>query len=110
MAVALRSPSRVSGLVPVDNAPVNARLQSDFGKYVRGMQHVEAEKVTKQSDADKILQGYEEVCLDIHLVSLRCYINVAGPPHSTIPSYQPDQVRRSDDEIPRSAVDLGCFA
>ncbi|OJJ86760.1 putative alpha/beta hydrolase [Aspergillus glaucus CBS 516.65] len=60
MAVALRSPSRVSGLVPVDNAPVNARLQSDFGKYVRGMQHVEAEKVTKQSDADKILQGYEE--------------------------------------------------
>lgn len=63
MAVALRSPSRVSGLVPVDNAPVNARLQSDFGKYVRGMQHVEAEKVTKQSDADKILQGYEEVCL-----------------------------------------------
>ncbi|EYE93671.1 putative alpha/beta hydrolase [Aspergillus ruber CBS 135680] len=60
MAVALRFPDRVSGLVPVDNAPINARLQSDFGKYVRGMQHVEAEQVTKQSDADKILQSYEE--------------------------------------------------
>lgn len=61
MAVALRSPSLVTALMPVDNAPVNAALKSDFGKYVRGMQHIEAEKVTKQSDADKILQGYEEV-------------------------------------------------
>ena len=63
MAVALRSPSRVSALMPVDNAPVNAPLRSDFDKYVRGMQHVEAEKITKQSDADKILQDYEPVCL-----------------------------------------------
>lgn len=61
MTVALDSPSLVSALIPVDNAPVNAALKSDFGKYVQGMQHVEAEKVTKQSDADKILQGYEEV-------------------------------------------------
>ena len=61
MAVALDSPNLVSALIPVDNAPVNAALKSDFGKYVEGMQHVEAEKVTKQSEADKILQGYEEV-------------------------------------------------
>lgn len=61
MAVALRSPSIVSALMPVDNAPVNAALKSDFDKYVRGMQHIEAEKVKKQSDADKILQNYEEV-------------------------------------------------
>ncbi|KAK1143403.1 hypothetical protein N8T08_006731 [Aspergillus melleus] len=60
MAVALDSPNLVSALIPVDNAPVNAALKSDFGKYVEGMQHVEAEKVTKQSEADKILQGYEE--------------------------------------------------
>ncbi|KAG2412005.1 hypothetical protein HFD88_009561 [Aspergillus terreus] len=60
MAVALGSPELVSALVPVDNAPVNAVLKSDFGKYVRGMQHIEAQKVTKQSDADKILQEYEE--------------------------------------------------
>jgi pimeloyl-ACP methyl ester carboxylesterase len=60
MAVALGSPELVSALVPVDNAPVNAVLKSDFGKYVRGMQHIEAQNVTKQSDADKILQEYEE--------------------------------------------------
>ncbi|KAJ5542419.1 hypothetical protein N7535_004839 [Penicillium sp. DV-2018c] len=60
MAVALRSPETVSALIPVDNAPVNAALASDFPKYVRGMQKIEAEKVTKQSDADKILADYEE--------------------------------------------------
>jgi hypothetical protein len=61
MTVALRSPERVSGLIPVDNAPVNAALKSDFPKYVRGMQHVEQAKVSKQSDANNILQEYEEV-------------------------------------------------
>lgn len=61
MTVALRSPERVSGLIPVDNAPVNAALKSDFPKYVRGMQHVEKAKVSKQSDANKILEEYEEV-------------------------------------------------
>lgn len=61
MAVALQSPERVSGLISVDNAPVNAALKSDFPKYVRGMQHVEQAKVSKQSDANKILEEYEEV-------------------------------------------------
>lgn len=61
MTVALRSPERVSGLIPVDNAPVNAALKSDFPKYVRGMQRVEEAKVSKQSDANKILEEYEEV-------------------------------------------------
>ncbi|EAW08465.1 putative alpha/beta hydrolase [Aspergillus clavatus NRRL 1] len=60
MTVALRSSDLVSALIPVDNAPVNAPLKSDFGKYVRGMQEVESQKVTKQSDADKILREYEE--------------------------------------------------
>ncbi|KAJ5705289.1 hypothetical protein N7536_000978 [Penicillium majusculum] len=60
MAVALRAPERVSALIPVDNAPVNAALKSDFPKYVRGMQKIEAAKVSKQSDANKILEDYEE--------------------------------------------------
>ncbi|KAJ5132972.1 hypothetical protein N7448_007130 [Penicillium atrosanguineum] len=60
MTLALQSPERVSGLIPVDNAPVNAALKSDFPKYVRGMQHVERAKVSKQSDANKILEEYEE--------------------------------------------------
>ncbi|GIK02124.1 hypothetical protein Aspvir_006167 [Aspergillus viridinutans] len=61
MTVALQSSDLVSALIPVDNAPVNAPLKSDFGKYVRGMQEVEAQGVTKQSDADKILKEYEDV-------------------------------------------------
>ncbi|BCS18951.1 putative alpha/beta hydrolase [Aspergillus puulaauensis] len=60
MTVALNAPELVSALIPVDNAPVNSPLRTDFGKYVRGMQHIESANVTKQSDADKILQDYEE--------------------------------------------------
>ncbi|KAB8067711.1 Alpha/Beta hydrolase protein [Aspergillus leporis] len=60
MTVALNSPSLISALVPVDNAPVNAPLKGDFGKYVQGMQHIEAQNVAKLSDADKILNDYEE--------------------------------------------------
>ena len=64
MTLALRAPERVSALIPVDNAPVNAALKSDFGKYVQGMQQIEEAKVSKQSDADKILEQYEEVRWD----------------------------------------------
>ncbi|KAL4907455.1 hypothetical protein BDW74DRAFT_149199 [Aspergillus multicolor] len=60
MTVALNAPELVSALIPVDNAPVNAPLRTDFGKYIKGMQQVESANVTKQSDADKILQEYEE--------------------------------------------------
>jgi len=61
MTVALQSPGLVSALIPVDNAPVRSPLRSDFDKYVRSMQEIESAKVTKSSDADKILQKYEEV-------------------------------------------------
>ncbi|KAJ5772598.1 hypothetical protein N7520_003127 [Penicillium odoratum] len=60
MTVALQAPESVSALISVDNAPLNAALKSDFPKYVRGMQHVEREQVTKQSEANKILEAYEE--------------------------------------------------
>jgi len=61
MTVALRSPELVSALIPVDNSPIKAPLRSDFAKYIRGMQAVEAAKVEKQSEADEILKEYEEV-------------------------------------------------
>ena len=61
MMVALRSPAQISGLIPVDNAPVKAPLASDFSKYIEGMQRMEAANLTKQSDADQILQEYESV-------------------------------------------------
>lgn len=63
MTMALRSPNRLKALVPVDNAPVDAVLKSDFSKYVQGLQEVERAKVSKQIDADEILKSYEEVCL-----------------------------------------------
>lgn len=69
MTVALRSPELVSALIPVDNAPVNAVLKSDFPKYVRGMQEIENAKVTKQSDANKILEAYEEVNISVTTVA-----------------------------------------
>lgn len=61
MVVALRSPAQVAGLIPVDNAPVIAPLKSDFSAYVEAMRRIEAANVTKQSDADQILQEYESV-------------------------------------------------
>ena len=61
MTVALRSPDRVATLIPVDNAPVDAALKSDFGKYIQGMRKIEDAHVTKQSEADSILKEFEEV-------------------------------------------------
>lgn len=62
MTLALRQPHSYSGLVPVDNAPVDAALKSDFATYVKAMHEIEEHRppITKQSDADKILQQYEK--------------------------------------------------
>lgn len=61
MAVALHDPSLVANLISVDNAPVDAALGSDFGKYMQGMRKVEEAKAQKQTEADEILMAYEEV-------------------------------------------------
>lgn len=61
MTVALRSPSLPSALIPVDNAPVDANLKSDFRKYLEGMREIEEARVTRQAEADQILQKYEDV-------------------------------------------------
>lgn len=59
--LALRSPKLVEALISVDNAPVDATLKSDFAKYIQGLQTIENAQPTKQIEADKILQKYEEV-------------------------------------------------
>lgn len=61
MTLALRRPSAYSGIVPLDNSPVDAALKSDFAHYVRGMLETESQDppLSKQSDADKILEKYE---------------------------------------------------
>lgn len=61
MTLALRSPRQIGALIPVDNAPVDAALKSDFTKYVQGMREIEAAIITKAAEADLILQKYEEV-------------------------------------------------
>jgi len=61
MVVALRSSHSIGALIPVDNAPVDATLKSDFSKYVRGLRNVEEAKVTKSAEADDILRKFEEV-------------------------------------------------
>ena len=61
MTLALRLPRLVGALIPVDNAPIDATLMSDFPKYVRGLRRVEEARVTKTYQADDILRGFEEV-------------------------------------------------
>lgn len=61
MTLALRAPDMIKDVVSVDNAPVDAILASDFGKYVKGMKEIENAGVTSQKQADEILQKYEEV-------------------------------------------------
>lgn len=62
MTLALRSPGNYSALIPVDNAPVDAALKSDFGTYVNAMREIEEHRprISRQSDADKILAKYEK--------------------------------------------------
>lgn len=60
MAFALKYPSRIQNIVAVDNAPIDAPLLRSFGKYVQGMHKIEQAGVTRLSEADKILQEYEE--------------------------------------------------
>lgn len=61
MTMALRRRVPISNLIPVDNAPVDAALKSDFGKYVQGMRKIaDTPNIKRQSDADKILAEYED--------------------------------------------------
>ncbi|KAF2208581.1 hypothetical protein CERZMDRAFT_101326 [Cercospora zeae-maydis SCOH1-5] len=60
MAVALRKQVKIGSLIPVDNAPVDAALKSDFAKYIVGMRKIEESSVKTMKEADKILQDYEE--------------------------------------------------
>lgn len=61
MALALRSPNLVRNIISVDNAPVDAVLESGFGTYVEGMKRIERAGVMRQAEADDILKNYEEV-------------------------------------------------
>lgn len=61
MAVALQQPESIANIIAVDNAPVDARLESDFARYIQGMKKIDEAGVTRQAEADKILEQYEKV-------------------------------------------------
>lgn len=63
MTLALKSPELVQDIVAVDNAPVDAVLESSFSKYIQGLKRIEAANITKQAEADEILKDYEDVRL-----------------------------------------------
>ena len=67
MTLALRSPKLISALVPVDNAPFDALLKSNFAKYVMVMRRIDEAKVTKQVEADEILKTVEEVSFLLYI-------------------------------------------
>ena len=58
MTMALRNPDCCANIIPVDNAPVDAALSSDFPKYAEGMQHVEKSQPKSQREADKLMEPY----------------------------------------------------
>ena len=60
MTLALQHPQLVADIVAVDNAPVDAILSGSFPEYVRGMKKVANANVTRQAEADKILQEFEK--------------------------------------------------
>ncbi len=61
MALALQEPDLVANIIAVDNAPIDARLESDFARYIRGMKKIDEADVMRQAEADKILEPYEKV-------------------------------------------------
>ncbi|KAL7625470.1 hypothetical protein AAE478_004690 [Parahypoxylon ruwenzoriense] len=60
MVLGLSEPDLISDLVAVDNAPIDATLSSSFARYIQGMRRIDEANVTRQADADKILQEYEK--------------------------------------------------
>lgn len=69
MVLALRQPQLISGLIAVDNAPIDAALSPDFVKYTEAMQSIESANLTKSSEADQMLEKYEKVFLPAVLSS-----------------------------------------
>lgn len=65
MTLALKAPDIIDNIVSVDNAPLDAALLSNFGKYIQGMRQIEDAGVTRQAEADKILKNYEEASTPI---------------------------------------------
>ncbi|KAK3308670.1 Alpha/Beta hydrolase protein [Chaetomium strumarium] len=60
MTLALHEPDMIANIIAVDNAPVDARLGSDFARYIQGMKKIDEANISRQAEADKILEQYEK--------------------------------------------------
>lgn len=60
MTVALRKKVPIGALIPVDNAPVDAALKSDFSRYIIGMRKIEEAGAKSLREADKIMAQFEQ--------------------------------------------------
>jgi len=86
MTLALRRPSAYSGLIPVDNSPVDAALRSYFHTYVNAMKEIaDNSSIQKQSDADKVLEKYEKDVNIRHFLLMNFVRNKDGKYHFRIP-------------------------
>ncbi|TDZ27495.1 Abhydrolase domain-containing protein [Colletotrichum trifolii] len=101
MTLALTSPELVQNIVAVDNAPVDAVLESAFGKYIQGMKKIEAANVTKQAEADEILKGFE--------TSLPIRQFLLGNLHRSEPGQLKQKFRVPLDILGRSLNHMGDF-
>jgi pimeloyl-ACP methyl ester carboxylesterase len=101
MALALRSPDLVQDIVSVDNAPVDKILSRDFADYIRGMKQIDAASCTRQAEADKILQEYEE--------SLPIRQFLLGNLHRPDPQSQAQKFRVPLDILGKSLDNMGDF-
>lgn len=59
MAVALRNPTLVSKLIPVDNSPVSSPLSVDFQRYILAMKEIDRMGLHRQKQMHEIMDGAE---------------------------------------------------
>lgn len=101
MTLALQSPSLVRDIISVDNAPVDAVMESSFGKYVQAMKKIDSAGITRQSEADNILKDYEP--------SLPIRQFLLGNLHRPEPSAPGQKFRVPLDILGRHLNNLGDF-
>ncbi|KAK6219606.1 abhydrolase [Colletotrichum tabaci] len=101
MTLALKSPDLVQNIVAVDNAPVDAILESSFSKYIQGLKRIEAAGITRQAQADQILKEYES--------SLPIRQFLLGNLHRPQPDKPQQKFRVPLDIISRSLNHMGDF-
>ncbi|KAK1594704.1 Alpha/Beta hydrolase protein [Colletotrichum navitas] len=101
MTLALKSPELVQNIVAVDNAPVDAVLESSFSKYIQALKKIEAADITRQAEADRILQEYE--------TSLPIRQFLLGNLYRPEPSKPQQKFRVPLDVISRSLNHMGDF-